>query len=698
MAHAVFSIYILIINHPILKVMKTIYIYIIILLGLLQFTNINGQTITKTASKSSVYIGEKFTYTIAIENINNFSDLDQIVDDFGLDTDILAVRYGPSIQLLSTWQFCSGISDITNTTSTSNELVVTFNNCSGSTSMINRLYIEVDVRLNERACSLTTKDNIVDLVLKNPARTISAQHSMPIDYTNPLVLQKSFFKYDNGYLYYDVRLSSKTGNFRYIDFSTQSFLDEFTLPSCFQNVSASDIETVYHPNGVRAVEVPITPNSPPNISGNQLSIDWSIPSSVSVDASSILFAVKIKVADCQCNNLFDLRNTASFKFQNVCGTPFNMTDSFDLEGLTCDIENSLPSDCTFEFNKTYKLKGNDLGLTMKGCEGEYTIDLKNCSTNLKFGKILLSDLVPTELDILGIDSGAWSHNLTGNQMTLNAHLSPGDSLQVKIKFKVNTNIPNKIIENCANIDIWGNHMYTNAPIQFSETSCTDFKTVPNEVTVVTKKSICSTAEKDCGTLEINSNFNNINYLPNDDVEYELFFYNYGNKDGENVVIVDRLPNYLKVLSPSDIKVYKAESGDPALMGNCIGQSGYTDITNSVHINYSPSGLNQLDIKLDNHILDAFTCKGVSFYKVVVKGKIQQTAQSGIYDCPPEQQRTAAPGPLEYRAAPCLRAQSSHSPEYAHVWGTLCGCPRDCPSGPRQNCRRTVRRSVGERLA
>ncbi|PHR68730.1 MAG: hypothetical protein COA67_12550 [Lutibacter sp.] len=35
--------------------------------------------------------------------------------------------------------------------------------------------------------------------------------------------------------------------------------------------------------------------------------------------------------------------------------------------------------------------------------------------------------------------------------------------------------------------------------------------------------------------------------------------------------------------------------------------------------------------MDNHILDAFTCKGVSFYKVVVKGKIQQTAQSGIYD-------------------------------------------------------------------
>ena len=630
MAHTVFNIYILTINHHILKIMKTIYIYILILFGVVLSSNLHSQTLTKTASKSSVYIGEIFTYKIEVKNVTSLSDLDRIVDDFGIETDILAVRYSPAMQLLTTWSFCNGITQNINTTQTSKVLEVAFDNCNGSTSMLNSFYIEIDVRFNEQACNLSSKINSASLLLNSSTNAITASHTIAINHSNPFELQKSFFKYDSGYLYYDIRLSSKSGNFGFLDFGSESFLDEFTLPNCFQNVASSDIETVYIPDVTdRTNEVSVPNNS--NISGNQLRVKWSLPTNISVVESSILFAVKIKVADCQCANLFDLKNSVSFDFKNICRIDFSMSDSFDLEGISCDLENSIPSECNLVFEKTFKLDDNDLGLTMKGCTGEYIIDIKNCSNNLEFGKIILSDLVPSELDILGIDPDGWNYNQTGNQINLGANLSPGESLQVKIRFRVNTNIPDTIIRNCADIQVWGENIYTSAPINFNETSCTHFITVPNKVTVVTRKSICSKAEKDCGDFDINSNDFNINYLPNDDVEYELFFYNYGNKDGERVKITDRLPNFLRVMNPStDIKVYKAQSGDPDLKASCE-LSGYSDITSSVDINYSPSGLNQLDIKLDNHILDAFTCKGVSFYKVRVKGRIQQNAPSGTYD-------------------------------------------------------------------
>ena len=595
---------------------------ILILLCMVAFAPFaEAQTITKTASKSTVRVGEIFTYTIAIENVNNLSDLDKIVDDFGPDITILGpVRFGPAMQLLTnpSWSFCSQI----NTSIAANILTVDFVGCSGSSSMAKRLYLEVDVMFNQNICGKSTHRNTAELHLSNS--TIKYGNSdVTLDYSNPIEIQKEFFKLDNGYLYYDVRVSSKTANFDFVDLSTVVFKDTFIIPSCFNGFTANNAEVFYHPNG-RTSPQTIPYNAVIN-SGN-LEVDWQLPSTFDPSVGSHLFTVKIKI-DCECN-LFSLTNTVVLDFDDVCGKSHKISDSSIIPTTNCkDLESGGLGACKYNFKKDFELDGNQLGLTMKGCKGKYIITLENCSNNLDFNEISITDAVPNELKILSVNANGWASSQSGNNISVSGgSLGVGSTHTIVINFEVTTSIPNHTITNCATVKFRTKNIYTGAVNLITDTSCTNFNTVPNKVTVSTRKELCTKVpNQNCGILPLTPTF-----LPGDKIKYELFFYNYGNADGVDVRIKDRLPNYLRINSPStDIKVYKVRSGSRAAFEPCK-TSLYTDITNSVNISYSYNIQNQLNIDMRNHILDAFTCKGVSFYKVVIDAEIQPNVKTGTY--------------------------------------------------------------------
>lgn len=617
--------------------MKTLYIILILFFGLLfSSKSVNAQTITKKVNKTSVYVGEEFTYTIAIDNINNLNNLNTIVDDFGQNVDILSVDYGNTLDLLITWGICS----VSHTT-TNNILTVDFPNCSGA-PIGGRVSLDITVRLNQNACNLTQYNNKALLNLSNSTVITSNNTSVSIDNSNPFELQKSYFKYEAGteQLYYDVRLSSKSGNFFTIQNGTELLRDTFTIPNCFQNITRNDIEVFYVPDeGNRTVENTIPYNT--QLIGNQLIADWQLPTGIqNTNESSLLFVVKIKLksANCQCTTSYSIENEAEFRYNNVCNIQYDQTDRFDFQkdNNYCDFSSGMPSggsgvpstgsgsgggsSCELEFGKSYQLEGNDMGLTMKGCKGKYFITVRNCSDSLVYNKINIKDIVPTEVRILGVNNPGFTLTRNGSQLNfLRDSMQPGEAHTIEIGFSVTTNLQDHLITNCAEIDLEAENQFNNNQKQLTRNACTSFKTVPNKVTVVTRKSICSIPSQSCGFAQKDS------YLPDDEVEYELFFYNYGSADGTNVTIEDRLPRYFDLQS---IEVFKNQSGSSVRREPC-NLDEYEDITSDVVIN-KDRRTNSLKIGLQNHILDAFTCKGVSFYKIRIKGKINANVVSGQY--------------------------------------------------------------------
>lgn len=615
--------------------MKNLYIILISFFGLLfSSESTNAQTITKSVDKTNVYIGEEFTYTITVDNVNNLSNINTIVDDFGLNVDVLSVNYGNTLDQLITW----GICPLTQNTSTNNVLTITFPNCSGA-PIGETFYFNVTVRLNQSACNLTQYNNTAQLNLTNNTIINSNNTTVTIDNSNPFELQKSYFKYDgvSEQIYYDVRLSSKSGNFFTLQNGTELFRDVFTIPSCFQNITANDIEVVYIPDErYRSTESVIPYNT--QIIGNQLIAEWQLPPGIqNTNESSLLYVVKTKLeqANCQCTALYNIKNEAEFKYDNLCNINYTLQDSYSIQKGSnfCDLSSGMPgggglgnpgngsgiNTCELQFTKSYQLEGNDMGLTMKGCKGKYFITVRNCSDSLVYNKIKIRDIVPTELQITGVNHPGFTMIDNGNQLDFyRDRMLQGEAYTFEIDFIVTTNLQDHLITNCADIDLDAENQFNNNQKQLTSTACTSFKTVPNKVTVVTRKSICSKPSQSCGISLKN------NYLPDDEVEYELFFYNYGSADGTNVTIEDRLPRYFDVQS---ITVYKNQSGSSIRRDSC-NLDEYEDITNEVNINRSNN--NRLKIDLQNHILDAFTCKGVSFYKIRIKGKIESNVVSGQY--------------------------------------------------------------------
>lgn len=592
-------------------------------------STINAQTITKTASKSSVYIGEEFYYTITIENLNSIRDLDKVIDKLGPEIDYIGVELSPSILLLQNWGFCNNIQDSFDTVN--HVFTLDFTNCSGSVMSINSFSFKLKVKLNDKACQATEYKNSADLILNNNPRIQSNSEVVSINQDHPYKIQKTFRRYDNTTreLVYDVRLSSSTRNFNLIDFnSNPKFSDSFTVPSCFTitpNAVANSSVTLVN----NSSSTPI--NSSALVSGSSLNIDWQLPA-WSRSLTNILFQVRIKVDSCTCaTSLFTMSNAVGFKAKNICGDILGMEAQSDIPNVGCtntDPNIPTPVKDSILVSKTVELDDNNLNLTMKGCTGKYVITVQNSSRRLNYRNFNLTDAIPNELDLGMISvTGNATHNLTNNNLTVNnfTGMRPNDVVTVTIPFEVNTPIPSLPIKNCASITVNGDDGNSRFTLNRNNICAPTITTVPNQVALHTSKYKCSKSYNQCGPFSSSDN------LPGDEVEYALHFYNYGTVEAIDVNVTDKLPEYFKIQDLNrDVRVYKKSSGDwQKPKTDICGLNGFREITGSTSKGYDVV-TNELKIKLNNEKLDAFTCRGIEHFVVKVKVKIDDDAPNDVY--------------------------------------------------------------------
>lgn len=598
-----------------------------------------AQTITKTASNNNPHIGEEFFYTIKVENLSDLSDLDFIVDNLGPEMEYLGVNYHPSLLALTNGNLpgnlgCSSFSD---SASSAHSFRLDFINCLGNTfSGFDTFSFDIKVKLNDLACNLTDVfNNTAKLYLKStPNKPIlSNTESINVNRNDPFVLQKNYRATDSsGFVIYDVRLSSASGDFYPLDFNAQQiFKDEFTFPSCV-NLDLNNVEVVHI---IDENTSPMTQSSnflyTKSISGNTLTIEWDLQGA-SEFTTSILYQVKIKTDDCStCTQNYTLQNTVYFNGLDRCGSPINKSANSIIDNAHCSggiTSVPDPIDCFIKFSKNVSLNGNVGNYTMKGCKGKYIINIENCSGVIDYD-FTLQDTLPTGLSIddgqINITGNA-NYQFQNNQLTvtpINTKLYPNERVTIEIPFEVTETRPNIPINNCATLHLDGADNLGN-PYVFTEQACAPtIATVPNQVAVVAKKyNDCIPAGSKCG------GFTNPHNLPGDEVEYALEFYNYGTVEGINVAVRDVLPPHFKIQDlNNDVKVYVAERSN---FSSLCDMSGANDITQKIKKQYDPTS-NLLEIDMNGNKLNEFTCEGITKYLVKIKAKIELTAPNGVYD-------------------------------------------------------------------
>lgn len=607
--------------------MKKLIKILIVALVFIQYTN--AQKIEKIASNNSPFIGEEFYYTITLSNINNLNDLNYIEDILGNDITYIGVELNSTLLYLQN-TFCVGITD--NYDAPSKTFKLTFNNCNGQTVGLNTFSFKLKVKLNENACGKKIYNNTADLHLKNGKYVSSDISTVTINTGDPYTLQKTFRNYLNNELVYDIRLSTKTGDFNMLDFnSPQDFSDTFSMPSCLDLsvIPTNNIKVVYISDESTnpLTELPVSSNT--SINGNNLRLKWSLQNTTSSN-TSILFQVKIKIDDCSCvNQLFELENQANFDGTDKCGNRIKKQAQSSIKNIACinqEPDIPLPLKDSICFTKVLKLDRNNLNLTMKGCTGKYIINIENCTNTLFYKNVTLNDVIPSELDIYNpvIVNGSATSNLINNNLTIQSNdtIAPGQSITIEIPFEVNTNTPNLVINNCADLSVYGYDNARNTGFNLSRNECAaPLVTVPNEVAVHTSKFICNKPDNSCGPFSINSN------VPGDVVEYALHFYNYGTAEGVDVSVEDILPSYFKIQNiNNDVKVYVKNTGNHQ---DSCDISTYKDITRRISKGYSNT-TNKLTVKLKNHNLNEFTCEGVTHYVIKIKAKIENNTPNGTY--------------------------------------------------------------------
>jgi hypothetical protein len=590
-----------------------------------------AQTITKTASNNNPFIGESFYYTITIEKLNSFSDLNFVEDVLGPNVDYLGIELGDALYFTQKL-FCQGITS----TYSNNTLKVDFSTCNVAIVGIRSFTFKVLVKLNKEACAKPDHSNIAVMNINNNIDIISNDCIVTINKDDPYKLEKVFRKYDffTGKMTYDIRLNSAYGDFGMLDFSSlPKFTDSFKIPQCLDLGAnpTNNIEVVYVPDENTMTQYPVN-NYNVAQNGNFLYLGWDLPFTRSTN-TSILYQVVIKIEDCACvNQLFSLENNADFKGFDKCGTPIKKSSTSIISDVACingEPDVPVPGEKELCFSKSYKIDDNDLNLVMKGCTGSYFINVENCSSRIIYDKVSITDLLPTELDYGNIDITTNNATATqvGNNITIQSNnaMNPGDIITIKIPFQVNTNTPDFLIKNCATVNIIGYNSVTNRPWAKTETSCTYIKTVPNTVTLYTNKEICKGPSRKCAPLSIPSN------VPGDVVEYTLHFYNYGTAMGDDFVVEDLLPTYFNINNlNTDVRVFKKESRGAELGNICNSLTGFRTIDNTVTKNYN-AATNKLTIDFGGNRLDEFTCKGVTHYVVKVKAKIDVAAPNGTYE-------------------------------------------------------------------
>ena len=615
--------------------MKKLINILIIVFALVQVTS--AQTVTKTASKSDVYIGEEFYYTVEISGVSDLSRLISFDDRLDPNLDFIRVEYNPPIIMLRNWGFCAGITDTYNIST--RELEVLFDQCSGSALGFDTFSFRIYVKPNAGACNVNTIDNAGQLVLPD-ARVKSNTSTVNILKNSPLTIQKTFRNLQNNVLTYDIRLTAASGNFDFLDYtnSTPRFFDEFSIPNCISLTgNPSDIEVVYIEDESK---LNLKTNASPTVSfvPNTVIMDWALSSSP-IDKTSLWYQVKIKIANCTCvgqpNTFFSLVNTAYFEAEDLCGNKISEKEQSAIDYVSCATDPNtgggtpnIPATVTDSicFTKTLKMDNNDLNLTMKGCTGVYTININNCTPRLSYNKLRLTDVLPiNDINIGNVRViGNATHNMVNGTLTLNntQPIGPNESVVVEIPFEVSANTPNLPIDNCASLTVDGDDGLNNQ-FTLNRNDCANtLMTVPNKVTVNTTKTICSSAGSQCGPFSIKEN------LPGDTVEYSLHFYNYGTAEGNSISLEDVLPEHITIDNiNTDVKVYKNRLGR---IETC-DTSKYKDYTSTVSKRYNSATM-KLSIEFGNkNRLNEFTCDGVVQYLVKVKAKISASAPAKPYD-------------------------------------------------------------------
>lgn len=618
---------------------KSIYFIAFLFFG----QSVLSQTITKTTSNSNPYIGEEFFYTITVDNLNNLSDLDYIVDSFGPELEYLGVDYDATMLYLLNSNFGNlGCASFTDNQSTVHNFRLDFINCNGTViGGYDSFSFKIRVRLTELACNLTgSYDNKAELYLKSaPSKPkMSNVESVTVNRNNPFQFQKAYRNTNSsGFIVYDIRLSSASGNFYPLDFnSNPAFQDEFTFPNCV-NLDLNNVEVVHI----------IDENSSPmqhassftynkSIAGNTLYLDWPLQGASEL-TTSILYQVKIKTDDCiTCNQNYTLENKAFFTGKDRCGDPITKNDQSVINNTYCNTSNGSggvssvpdPIDCFIEFTKDVVLEDNFSNYTMAGCKGKYVITIKNCTDEIVYD-FNLDDTLPSNLHIDGgqitiAGNATFQYqNSNLNVTPVSSKLHPTDVITIEIPFEVKETGPNIPINNCANLILNGRDNLGN-PHNLTEQACAPtITTVPNKVAVVADKTLCSESGSNCGP------FQNPDNLPGDEVEYTLHFYNYGTVEATNIKVKDVLPPHFKIVDlNNDVRVYTVKRGSfPDLCGD---MTGVKDVTGDVSKNYSTT-TNLLEIDMKDRILNEFTCEGITQYAVTIKAKIDMAAPNGVYD-------------------------------------------------------------------
>lgn len=624
--------------------MKKIILILCTLLGLWIQTKA-APTITKIASNNNPHIGEVFEYTINISGFTTLSDLGNVKDILDPNLDFISSDFNSTSSVFAFYSFwCpSSLGSLTqpapHTTGTLN-----FNfpsSCSGTGS--GSLSFKIKVALKASACpsSITTISNVVKLYNQSALNTATSSPCIiTVNKTNPWVLNKTYRSSTGGFLIYDVRLTSTVGEYNMNVLPSVQFLDSFTTSTCI-NAGITGSVVNYIPEESTPGVYTTVSTATSTIPG--MNFNWTLPTSSSGNTlPSYLFQVKIKTGACTCTSTsFNLLNYVKANLTDVCGVNTILTDKYDILNSKClgdTFTNDIAKLCV---TKEVKLDSNKLNLTMSGCTGNYVITIKNCTNTYNYDNIKLSDIFPSSslLNIIpsgiSISPAIYSADLTATSSSLSfitsTALAPDGIITINIPFTVVTPLPNQVIKNCANIKVKLNDGVS-PPTIITRTFCdAGIKTVPNEVTLVTTKKLCTTSTHSCGGFTTN------NFLPGDEVEYALHVYNYGTTDATNVTITDNLPAFLSTTS-ANIKVYKITNYGNAVNDICdVSPSSYTrpgttlsalsEVTTTSTVGLTG---NTISVNLLSNKLDKFTCTGITHYIIKVKAKIAINAPNGSY--------------------------------------------------------------------
>ena len=635
------------IKNKYMKQIKILFLFLVFA----NFANAQAPSILKVASVATAFLGDNITYTITVNlgSITNLNQLTSITDDIGSSLTCPGLVYMgnnfSTIALNGAYAStgCALPTIIAPVVGSSGAFQINFPACSISTlGGIGSFTFQIYTKVSENACGLKGHTICNTATLVTSIGTTSSISNVSISSGVPWTLLKNYFSYAAGLITYDVKLNAAYGGYSsqvlFQDGTNYEFSDTFDINSCV-TVDLPNCDVLYV-DPVTSVQASVSPLK--IISGSYLIFKWNLPTvpSGGHTLNSYLFKVKVKIASCTCSSTttFSLNNKAVFHALDQCGIIVDKTSSANISPVVCGIFDPVcPSPCKVSITKKWFLDGpNTIGLTMPCCKGHYEITITNCSNYLTYDIIKFKDFAPAFLTFgTATSSGTGTVTYVANTPTLkNVQITgpilPGQFVVISIPFTVKCSTPaNRFIRNCTtNFNFWATNTISHLPITYTEPSVCDegIKTIPLAVTTFLEKKVCNASSHTCAG---GIGAPNTNFLPGDDVDYMLHFYNYGTLQGNNIVLKDILPNYFTIVNiATDVKIYQFASGiyingtcDVSAMGTPLPLTPtFNTTTRELSISFGTS-----------YPLLPFTCAGITHYFIKVKAKILATAPNNIYN-------------------------------------------------------------------